>query len=70
MKSTGEVAKLLDLDDSHVRRLAIKHGIGEKVSPRSRLFSDADVEAIRSKLAGSNMGRPRKAREAVAVASE
>lgn len=62
MHTTAQVAEKLDIDQSHVRRLAIKHAIGNKVSDRVRIFSDADMDTLRSKLSGdANRGRPRKA---------
>lgn len=56
--STTQVAERLGIDPSHVRRLAIRHDIGRKLSERVRVFSDRDVEALRAHLK-PGMGRPK-----------
>lgn len=59
MHTTAQVAERLQVDESHVRRLARAHGIGQRVSDRIRIFNDADVDALRGKLSGGKMGRPK-----------
>lgn len=58
--TTAQVAAALNIDDSHVRRLAIRYEVGRKLSDRVRLFSQADVETLRAKLK-PGAGRPKSA---------
>ena len=57
--ATSEVASFLEIDESHVRRLARDHGFGEKRSERVALMTVAESEAIRA-LLKPGRGRPKK----------
>jgi len=57
--TTAQVAALLDIDQSHVRRLAVKHGIGTKLSDRVAILTVADAEQMRGLLKPGH-GRPRR----------
>ena len=45
LQSSGQVAKILEVDVAHVRHLARQHGIGFKVG-RNWLFSTRDVAKL------------------------
>jgi len=57
--TTAQVADLLGIDQSHVRREAVKQGIGIKLSDRVAVMTVADAEQMRSMLKPGR-GRPRK----------
>jgi hypothetical protein len=56
--STTEVASLVGLQPASVRRLAIKHNIGRKLSDRVRVFSEHDIERLRQRK--TTPGKARK----------
>jgi len=45
--TTAEVARLLDVTEGRVRQLARAHHLGRTLSPRVRVFTTADVAAMR-----------------------
>lgn len=57
--TTAQVATLLRVDQSHVRRLARTHGIGTKYSDRVLLITVAEAEALRA-LLKPGAGRPKR----------
>ena len=59
MRSTDEVARILEIHPSRVRRLATRHGIGRKVGDRAWVFGPDEVAALRAKSNGPRKpGRP------------
>lgn len=59
LHNTSNVAERLGIDPSRVRRLAQHHAIGTKVGPRSWVFTDEDVDRLRSVSTGK-AGRPKR----------
>lgn len=59
--ATSEVASFLDIDESHVRRLARDHGVGEFRSPRVALMTVSEAESLRQYLKPGR-GRPKSNR--------
>lgn len=55
--STSAAAKLLGVAPSTVTRACVKHGIGTLVSPRMRVLTPEDVEALKG-LVSSQRGNP------------
>jgi hypothetical protein len=54
--TTAQAARILALHEGHIRRLAIRHGIGTKLSERVRVFSESDIERLRQR--NQTIGRP------------
>lgn len=50
--TVAQVALLLGIDESRVRRLAEKRGLGRKLGPRMWTFTAADVAAMRERPQG------------------
>lgn len=59
--STAQVAEILAIDSSHVRRLARDHGIGRLLSDRVAVMTVADMETMRA-LLKPGRGKPRDKR--------
>lgn len=57
--TTAEVAAILGIDESRVKRLAVSRHLGHKFGERLWMFSDVDIEAMRTR----KRGRPPKKRE-------
>jgi hypothetical protein len=55
---TTEVGEQLGLNPASVRRLAIKHDIGRKLSDRVRVFTEQDIDRLRQRK--TTPGRARK----------
>lgn len=59
--STREAASELDMDEGYIRRLAVKHGIGEKVGERAWVFRARDLERLAGhRWAPGKRGKPRQ----------
>lgn len=56
--TTRQVADALNIDRTHVSRLARQHGIGRTLGAATRVFTAADIEAMRAKLK-PGAGRPK-----------
>lgn len=57
--STNEAATRLGIDPSRVRRLAERYGIGQKIGPRAWVFTDGDLDRLRS-ISTGKPGRPKR----------
>jgi DNA-binding transcriptional MerR regulator len=55
--TTQEVAELLGMHPASVRRLAIKHNIGRKLSDRVRVFRSADIDRLRQRKTTTSKAR-------------
>ena len=58
--TTTDAATRLGIDASRVRRLAARYGIGQKIGPRTWIFTESDIAALRSHSTGK-AGRPKVA---------
>lgn len=56
--TTAQVADILGIDMSHVRRLARDHGLGTKLGERFAAMTVADMERLRA-LLKPGRGRPK-----------
>ncbi|HVS75834.1 MAG TPA: hypothetical protein VHE11_02790 [Steroidobacteraceae bacterium] len=59
MLTAAETAKQLGISPARLRRIAHDREIGTLLTPRLRVFSPADVEALRQIVRG-RVGRPTK----------
>lgn len=59
MKTSKQAAEDLGLHHATVRRLAIAHGIGRKIGPRTWIFSDADIAALRARVPQKRGRKPK-----------
>jgi hypothetical protein len=55
--TTTDAAARLGIHASRVRRLAARYGIGQKIGPRTWVFTEADIAALRTYSTGKS-GRP------------
>jgi hypothetical protein len=60
LHTTEQAAQRLGIHPGHLRRLAVSLGIGQKLSERVRVFTDADIERLR--LRETKPGRKRQPR--------
>lgn len=64
--STVQVADMLGVDTSQIRRMAARHEIGTKLNPRLWIFTEQDYSRLRALRAGVRTPRKAAAEEAAA----
>ncbi len=58
--TTEEVANMLERQEQTISRAATRNGIGTRIHSRRRLFTDADVKALRAICHGKRGVKPYK----------